>query len=141
MREKWAIFIVLSTGLLVLLLAMLFAFIQNRGKDSTALQSEQGVSKSSEQVLTVIDAQLIEQGRKLYQEQSCAMCHSLAGEGNPRSPLDDIATRRTVEELRDWITGSDKLKDSLSSSTKRIKQKYQSLSDHELDALISYLRH
>jgi cytochrome c5 len=141
MREKWAIFIVLFTCIIVLLLAMLFAFIQNPEQPETLLQSEQqAIQSSAGQVPAGTNSIKIEQGRKIFQEQSCTMCHSIAGEGNPRNPLDKTGDRRTDEDLRNLITGADALQDLLPVSVRRIKQKYKALSDDELDALIRYLR-
>lgn len=141
MREKWAIFIVLFTCIIVLLLAMVFAFIQNPEKPETLVQSEQqAIQSSAGQVPAGANSKKIERGRKIFQEQSCAMCHSVAGEGNPRNPLDKISDLRSNEDLRNWITGADELQDLLPVSVRRIKQKYKALSDDELDALISYLR-
>jgi len=148
MREKWARLIVLFTGLIVLLLAMVFAFIQNPNKTSTTLNNEQQVStrmvhnmdQNMEQKPNGLDSKLIEEGRKIYQEQNCSACHSIEGKGNPRNPLDSVGTRRTAEELRNWITGSDNLQDLLPDSIRRLKQRYKELSDNELDALVNYLK-
>lgn len=133
MRENWARLIVLFTGLIVLLLAMVFAFVQNPNTTSTVLINEQQKTVS-------FDAKQVDAGRKIYQEQNCSSCHSIAGKGNPRTPLDSVGTRRTAEELRNWITGSDNLKDLLSDRIRRFKQRYKELSDDELDALVSYLK-
>jgi len=142
MREKWARLIVLFTGLIVLLLAMVFAFVQNPNKTSTVLKSEQQISSTTstmDQKSVGLNSARIEEGRKIYQEQNCSACHSIAGKGNPRTPLDSVGTRRTAEELRNWVTGSDKLQGLLPDRIRRLKQKYKELSDDELDALVSYL--
>lgn len=143
MREKWARLIVLFTGLIVLLLAMVFAFVQNPNKTSTVLKSEQQVSSTTStmnQKTIGLDSKLIEEGRKIYQEQNCSACHSIAGKGNPRTPLDSVGIRRTAEELRNWVIGSDKLQGLLPDSIRRLKQKYKELSEDELDAIVSYLK-
>ena len=39
-------------------------------------------------------------------QQACARCHSIAGKGNPRRPLDGVGARRNAAELRDWNIGA-----------------------------------
>ncbi|MCW8901999.1 MAG: cytochrome c [Gammaproteobacteria bacterium] len=139
MREKWARLIALFTGLIVLLLAMVFALIQNPHTTSKAQKNEQQISSDIVKKSVNPDSIQIEEGRKIYQEQNCSACHSIAGKGNPRTPLDGVGTRRTAEELRNWIIGSDSLQGLLPDSIRRLKQRYKELSDNELDALVNYL--
>src|SRR5690606_16194819 len=53
-------------------------------------------------------------GRTVYNDQGCATCHSIAGAGNPRYPLDGVGTRWELEEIRAWITGAGFVADLLS---------------------------
>ena len=32
-------------------------------------------------------------GAKLYVDQKCSVCHSIAGKGNAKGPLDDVGAR------------------------------------------------
>ena len=45
----------------------------------------------------------IEKGIKVYADQKCAMCHSIAGKGNVKGPLDDAGTKYKPEDLRQWM--------------------------------------
>jgi mono/diheme cytochrome c family protein len=85
------------------------------------------------------DPERIAAGRRVYQQQTCARCHYLAGSGNPRNPLDGVGARRSPEELRDWIIGSAAVRELLPERVIKLKQAYQ-LSDDELDALVIYLQ-
>ena len=38
------------------------------------------------------DAKQIERGMKVYADQKCSVCHSIAGKGNPKGPLDDVGS-------------------------------------------------
>ena len=40
----------------------------------------------------------IAQGVKVYAEQKCSMCHSIAGKGNKNGVLDDVASKLKAEE-------------------------------------------
>ena len=33
------------------------------------------------------DAKSIERGMKVYADQTCSVCHSIAGKGNPKGPI------------------------------------------------------
>ena len=132
MREKWARRIVYLTALIVLLLAFIFARIQNPGQEQ--------VSSSERKPSVVLDSKAIERGRQIYEQQGCGFCHSIAGQGNPRNPLDGVETKRTASELRNFITGSDTLQGLLTTSIRKMKQKYKELSDDDLDALVLYMQ-
>ena len=130
MREKWARRIVLLTAVIVLLLAFVFARIQN----------PEQVSSTEHKPSVVLDSKRIETGRQIYMQQNCGFCHSIAGQGNPRNPLDGVGTKRTASELRDFITGADTLQSVLTTSIRKMKQRYRELSADELTALVIYMQ-
>lgn len=82
----------------------------------------------------------IEQGRKVFTEQRCTACHSVAGEGNPRAPLDGVGALLTDDELRMWTLGIGDAAESLTVATQRRKQRYRSLSEADMSALVAYLQ-
>ena len=92
MREKWARRIVVLTALIVLLLAFVFARIQNPDQTTDTTKSREQVTSSEHKQPVVFDSKSIEAGRKIYQQQGCGLCHSIAGQGNPRNPLDGVGT-------------------------------------------------
>ena len=132
MREIWARRIVLLTALIVLLLAFVFARIQNPDKEQ--------VSSSEHKPSVVLNSKAIERGRQIYEQQGCGFCHSIDGKGNPRNPLDGVGTKRTVSELYNFITGADTLEGLLTTSIRKMKQRYRELSADELDALVIYMQ-
>lgn len=140
MREKWAQRIVVITGLLVLVLAIVFARIQNpatplREQDSTMKKSSIELRKSSD-----ANPKAIEAGRLIYAQQGCARCHSIDGRGNQRNPLDNVGHTRSATELREWVIGDDAIKGMLPESVFRLKKKYGELPSEDLDTLIVYLQ-
>jgi mono/diheme cytochrome c family protein len=78
-------------------------------------------------------------GLQVYQKSGCARCHSVAGTGNPRNPLDGTGSRRTPAELRAWTTGAKAVEDSLSPSALRAKRAYAQMPEAEMRALVAYL--
>jgi cbb3-type cytochrome oxidase cytochrome c subunit len=122
MREQWTRRIVFFIGVLILLLAIMFAYLQNPI------------------IETDVEPERIEVGRKVYKQQTCSRCHSIAGEGNPRNPLDNVGARRSAEELRHYTVGADAVKEKLPEYLSKLKQRYRLIPIDELDALIVYLQ-
>lgn len=137
MREQWARRIAFLSGLLIALLSAGFAIIQNptTPPDRTELKA----SRDTVDFIT-LDQHHVEAGREVYQQQTCARCHSIAGEGNPRNPLDGVGARHNAQDLRDWIVGAESIKSLMPDRAFRIKQTYRELAAEDLDALVIYMQ-
>lgn len=140
MREKLARLIAILTGLMVLLLAIAFAAIQNPELTQAPVVSAEKVLPPVYTESIVLNPEHIKAGHLVYQQQACALCHSIAGEGNIRNPLDGVGTRRTPEELRNWIVGADVLEGTIPQRAFKMKQDFKELPDHELDMLVTYMQ-
>ncbi len=140
MREKRARRIAFLTGLLVLLLAIAFSVMQNPVQFPDAIANREQAPPVERQESLVLDPERIEAGLQVYKQQSCARCHSIAGTGNPRIPLDDVGARRTAAELSDWIIGAEALQGELPERVFRLKQSYRELSGEDHDALVIYMQ-
>lgn len=127
MREQWARLVALLTGVLLLALAAALAGWQNHDTPSAVAQS-------------VMIADQRARGAQVYAEQGCARCHSLAGKGNARLPLDDVASRLDGPALRQWITGDAAIDANLSARVRSAKAGYAQLSEADMAALIAYLQ-
>lgn len=123
MREIWARRLVVLTGLVVFALAMGFAAIHNLPV---------GVAKSA--------TPDIERGKQVFQDQGCARCHSVAGIGSARSPLDGVGTRLSASEIRGRAIGTPDQQDALPPAVYRAKQAFQKLPEEEIGALIAYMQ-
>ena len=44
-----------------------------------------------------------EKGAQVYAAQKCSMCHSIAGKGNAKGPLDDVGSKFTSDQIHEWI--------------------------------------
>ena len=42
-------------------------------------------------------------GEQVYVAQKCSICHSIAGKGNPKGPLDGVGSKLTPDDIRQWI--------------------------------------
>jgi mono/diheme cytochrome c family protein len=123
------------TGILLVLMAMIFSMIQNPSEppQSTVDKKVQPESDLKKQAL-------IATGRRVFELQRCLRCHSIAGEGNPRYPLDGVGLRRTAESIRQWILAPVELKDQLPSGAFQVKQAYRNQPPEDIDALVVYLQ-
>jgi len=78
-------------------------------------------------------------GRESFKNRGCSTCHSIAGTGNPRHPLDGVGSRWTAEQLHAWITGSGFATERLPASVAHRKQQYTSIPRDEMNALVRFL--
>lgn len=140
MRERWAMGLALATSVIVLVLAAVFAIILNRPREPVAADA---VPASADAVPAAQDGALaqeqISRGREVFARENCSGCHSVAGEGSPRSPLDGVGNRRARGELHDWVVADESVHPELPSRAIAAKQRYVELSSADMDALLSYL--
>jgi mono/diheme cytochrome c family protein len=133
MREQWARMIAILTGVIVVVLSVGFALLQNPPGTAPAAPVPASIAIAP-------DPQVVARGRQVFEEQNCMRCHSVGGEGSPRSPLDHSAGRLDAAELRAFTVGSERAAEALGRRTLAAKQPYQALPDEDLDALVAYLQ-
>lgn len=83
---------------------------------------------------------LVRKGQQLYSTQKCAMCHSIAGKGNPKGPLDHVGTKWTGDELREWIVNWKAMAAKHQATRKPPMLDYSKLPKADVEALVAYLQ-
>jgi mono/diheme cytochrome c family protein len=79
-------------------------------------------------------------GEKVYTDQKCSVCHSIAGKGNAKGSLDGVGTKLTADEIRAWIVDPAGMTAKTKAPRKPVMPaKYKSLPKEDLDALVNYL--
>ena len=78
-------------------------------------------------------------GRKVFETQKCSLCHSVAGKGNLKGPLDAVAKKHGAAELRLWITEPAEMSKKQKVTRKPPMKSFASLPPADLDALVAYL--
>jgi mono/diheme cytochrome c family protein len=79
-------------------------------------------------------------GMKVYADQKCSMCHSIAGKGAAKGPLDGVGSKLKPEEIREWIVDPAKMTAAAKATRKpAMPAKYKALPKEDLDALVDYL--
>jgi len=160
MRQSKAKGIAFGTGALILAAVALFAVLQQadsavaiagvasegsatdagtagggveRASEGAAEQAGREASRAREEASQVPDS-ILAAGREVYEEQSCSVCHSIAGEGSPRSPLDGVGSRLDADEIRLWIVNPQEARPGVR------KPAFDDVPDAEVDALVAYLQ-
>jgi mono/diheme cytochrome c family protein len=85
------------------------------------------------------DKAQIAHGEKVYADQKCAVCHSVAGKGNAKGPLDDVGSRLALEEIRMWIVSPADMIKKTNAARKPAMRAYPNLPKEDLDALVAYM--
>jgi mono/diheme cytochrome c family protein len=83
-------------------------------------------------------AQSAEAGQKVYTAQKCNICHSVAGTGNKKGPLDEVGSKLSATEIRQWITDAPAMATKAKADRKPPMKAYM-LPKDELDNLVAYV--
>lgn len=84
--------------------------------------------------------QAITQGEKVYAAQKCSACHSIAGKGNKKGPLDDVGTKLTADEIRQWLVNAPEMTKKTKATRKPAMKNYAQLPKEDIDALVAYMQ-
>jgi mono/diheme cytochrome c family protein len=77
-------------------------------------------------------------GEKLFVDQKCTLCHSVAGKGNTKGPLDDVGSKDSAADIRAWITDANAMT-AKTGATRKPAMKQFTLDKGDVDALVAYL--
>jgi mono/diheme cytochrome c family protein len=90
------------------------------------------------------DRRLVDQGRRLFASEKCDKCHMIAGRGTKKGPLDGVASKLSVADIRKWLTTPAEMEAKLEkpptgtdSMANALKTK--GLQPAEIDQLVAYL--
>jgi mono/diheme cytochrome c family protein len=77
-------------------------------------------------------------GEKVYADQKCSICHSIAGKGNAKGPLDEVGSKLTTDEIRAWLTDA-KAMTTKTKAARKPEMKAYTLPKEDVDTLVAYL--
>jgi mono/diheme cytochrome c family protein len=77
-------------------------------------------------------------GEKLFVDQKCTLCHSVAGKGNTKGPLDEVGSKDSAADIRAWITDANAMT-ATTGATRKPPMKQFTLDKADVDALVAYL--
>jgi len=91
-------------------------------------------------VASAQDAAKLAKGEKVFADQKCSMCHSIAGKGNAKGALDEVGSKYKADELHQWIVEPAAMATKMKADRKpAMPAKYASLPKDDIDALVAYL--
>lgn len=91
-------------------------------------------------VLSASPAYAQADGAKVYAAQKCSMCHSIAGVGNKKLPLEGVGTKLSADQIREWIVAPLEAAKKAKSTAKPAMRAYPKLEKADLDALVTYMK-
>lgn len=80
----------------------------------------------------------VAKGMKVYADQKCSLCHSIADKGNKKGPLDGVGKKLPEADLRAWIVDAKGMTDKTKAARKPVMKSYN-LPKEEVDALVAYM--
>ena len=84
-------------------------------------------------------AQNAAHGKQLFTDTKCGVCHSIAGTGNKKGPLDDVGSKLSAADMRQWITSAPEMAAKAKADRKPPMKAYTDLAKSDVDDLIAYL--
>jgi len=85
-------------------------------------------------------AQSADAGKKVYADQKCSVCHSIAGTGNKKGPLDKVGTKLSADDIRSWITDAPAMAAKAKAARKPPMKAYSTLAKADVDSLVAYMQ-
>jgi mono/diheme cytochrome c family protein len=82
----------------------------------------------------------VDHGMKVYTASKCSMCHSIAGKGNAKGVLDDVGTKLSADEVRQWLVDPEAMRTKTKAERKPMMKSFASLNKADLDGLVAYLQ-
>lgn len=81
-----------------------------------------------------------EKGMQVFVAQKCNVCHSIAGKGKKNGPLDDVGSRLSAADIKQWITDPITMAEKREpKSTRKPPMKKKPMPADEVDALVALL--
>ena len=79
-------------------------------------------------------------GKQVYTDSKCSVCHAIAGQGNKKGPLDEVGSKLSAADIRQWITSAPEMAAKMKADRKPPMKAYPDLSKADVDALVGYLQ-
>src|SRR5436190_321660 len=76
----------------------------------------------------------IDKGMKVFTDQKCSMCHSVAGKGNPKGPLEEGVAKLSAEDVHEWLVNPEAMRQKTGADRKPAMKNFAALPKDDLDA-------
>lgn len=85
------------------------------------------------------DPAAIVRGEKVFTAQKCNICHAIADKGNTKGPLDDVGSRLSADEIRQWIVSAPEMAAKANAQRKPPMKAFTDIATKDLGDLVAYL--
>lgn len=82
----------------------------------------------------------VERGQKVYAAEKCVVCHAVGGVGNRRGALDEVGSKLSAAEIRQWIVDAPAMTAKTNATRKPVMKSYAHLSKEDVDGLVAYMQ-
>ena len=79
-------------------------------------------------------------GAKLFEANKCSICHSVAGKGNVKKPLDGAGARLDAAMIRMWLTDPKGAEAKAGKKAMPPMKSFATLPAADIDALVAYMQ-
>lgn len=86
------------------------------------------------------DAAQVQRGQELFAAQKCALCHSVAGKGNPKGSLDGVGTKLSAADMHQWLSNAKEMAAKANATRKPPMKDFSTLPKADADAIVAYLQ-
>ncbi|MEO8678535.1 MAG: cytochrome c [Vicinamibacterales bacterium] len=80
-----------------------------------------------------------DKGAAVFAANKCSMCHGMDGKGNQKGALDDVGSKLTADEIRQWITTPVEMAAKAKAERKPAMKSFATLPKDDLDAVVKFL--
>jgi len=80
-----------------------------------------------------------DKGAAVFAAQKCSLCHGMDGKGNQKGALDDVGSKLTADQIRQWIVTPVEMAAKAKAERKPAMKAFANLPKEDLDALVAFL--
>jgi mono/diheme cytochrome c family protein len=81
----------------------------------------------------------VDKGMKLFTDQKCTLCHSIADKGNKKGPLDGAGSKLSPAEIKAWLVDPKGMTEKTKAARKPAMKSFATLPAEDVDALVAYV--
>lgn len=86
------------------------------------------------------DPAAVGRGEQVFVAQKCSICHAIAEKGNKKGPLDDVGSRLSPDDMRQWVTNAPVMAAKTNAQRKPAMKAFINMASSDLDDLVAYLQ-
>lgn len=82
----------------------------------------------------------VAKGEKLFADNKCSLCHSVAGKGNAKHPLDGMGAKLKAEDIKLWLTDPKAAEAKAGIKAMPPMKSFATLPPADIEALVAFVQ-